>query len=198
MISHALQLARLALRFSRVERITCHEDGVRPETDSDHTVMLTLVACDLAPQWMNRGRIAEFAMVHDLPEAYTGDTNTLTIDAAGRAAKAERDRVAVLAMASQYGSFTWLGATLLAYAKQEEPEARWVHVMDKVLPKLTHALNGCAAVRRHTNFNGLRQADGEQWTRLTTEYRDDTDVSEALFLLREAMDAAEGAWGSHP
>lgn len=49
-LTEPISLAKLALRFSRVERATFHEDGVRPETDSDHTVMLGLVACQLAPQ----------------------------------------------------------------------------------------------------------------------------------------------------
>ena len=36
-LDRALVLARIALAFGRVERATFHEDGVRPETDTDHT-----------------------------------------------------------------------------------------------------------------------------------------------------------------
>jgi 5'-deoxynucleotidase YfbR-like HD superfamily hydrolase len=63
---------------------------MRPETDSDHTIMLILLAVEFAPPTLSRGRIAEFAAVHDLAEAYAGDVQTLTIDAAARAAKDEQ------------------------------------------------------------------------------------------------------------
>ena len=66
MIARATAIAQLALRFARVERVTRHEDGVRPETDTDHSIMLALVACDLAPEGLSRPRVAEFSVVHDL------------------------------------------------------------------------------------------------------------------------------------
>ena len=71
MIARATAIAQLALRFARVERVTRHEDGVRPETDTDHSIMLALVACDLAPEGLSRPRVAEFSVVHDLVEAYS-------------------------------------------------------------------------------------------------------------------------------
>ena len=39
-----MNAAALTLRFARVPRGTRHEDGLRAETDSDHTVMLTVLA----------------------------------------------------------------------------------------------------------------------------------------------------------
>jgi 5'-deoxynucleotidase YfbR-like HD superfamily hydrolase len=78
-VARALRLARISLAFGRVERATKHEDGVRPETDTDHTVMLGFVACELAPQRLRRPLVAAYSMVHDMKEVYAGDTQTLTI-----------------------------------------------------------------------------------------------------------------------
>ena len=39
-----MDAAALTLRFARVPRATRHEDGLRAETDSDHTVMLVVLA----------------------------------------------------------------------------------------------------------------------------------------------------------
>lgn len=74
-----LNLGRLALLFGRVNRITKHDDGMTLESDTDHTIMLSLLACAFASKYMpdlDIGRVAQFALVHDLVEAYAGDTAT--------------------------------------------------------------------------------------------------------------------------
>ena len=190
----ATRIAIFMLRFARVERVTYHEDGVRPETDSDHTVMLAVMACDFAPPELNRGRIAEFAIAHDLVEAYAGDAQTLTIDAAGKAAKADREHEALNRILAEFGASSWIGLTLLAYEAQVEPEARYVRVMDKVLPKLTHLFNGCRAAKRLTDLAGFRAAHQRQIREMTEQYGGAPYVSHALALLFEAMREAEAAW----
>lgn len=192
--NRAARIATLMLRFARVERVTFHEDGIRPETDSDHTVMLAVMACDFAPPELNRGRIAEFAIAHDLVEAYAGDAQTLTIDAAGKAAKADREHEALNRILAEFGASSWIGLTLLAYEAQVEPEARYVRVMDKVLPKLTHLFNGCVAAKRLTDLAGFRAAHERQIREMTEQYGGEPYVSHALALLFEAMRASEAAW----
>ena len=67
----ALSLAKLLLQFGRTNRITYHEDGVTPESDTDHTVMLGVMACAFAARYaphLNNGKIAQFAFIHDLVE----------------------------------------------------------------------------------------------------------------------------------
>lgn len=83
-----VRLADLCLQFARVNRATHHPDGVRPETNADHTVMLGVYACSLAQRindemkdphrlpYLDVGRVAQFALIHDLPEVYAGDVNT--------------------------------------------------------------------------------------------------------------------------
>lgn len=93
-----LRLADLVLAFGRVNRATRHPDGVRPESDAEHTLMLAFAALTLAdhhPEWgLDAGRLAILALVHDLPEVYVGDTNTARgLSADEAAAKARRERV---------------------------------------------------------------------------------------------------------
>lgn len=47
-LPRALDFARLALAFGRVERATLDEFGGQAESDTDHTVMLALMVADLA------------------------------------------------------------------------------------------------------------------------------------------------------
>lgn len=48
MIKKTLALGKLIYAFARIERAVIHEDGVTHESDTDHTVMLGIVACAFA------------------------------------------------------------------------------------------------------------------------------------------------------
>lgn len=142
-----VELGRLSLAFARVNRITCHEDGITPESDTDHTVMLGLIGCAFAAQHfpnLNIGLVAQYAMIHDLVEVYAGDTPTLRqLSTAGAADKATREHAAYLQIAAEFdASLPWLSNTIADYEARTTPEARYVKAMDKLLPKITHLLNG--------------------------------------------------------
>ena len=190
-LSRALRLARISLAFGRVDRATLHEDGARPETDTDHTVMLGLVACELAPTTLDRTKVAAFALVHDLVEVYAGDTQTLTITSDGMAAKRAREEVARTRLVAELGEGSWLAEILTTYEAQREPEARFVRLIDKVLPKLTHAFNGCAAAKPLTDCVGFTDAHARQLRQYREEY---PEFADALELLRASMTLAEENW----
>lgn len=147
-----VDLARLSLLFGRVDRITFHEDGKRPESDTDHTVMLGLAACALAEQYvpeLNVGLVAQFALVHDLVEAYAGDMPTLrALSADRKAEKKAREHAAYRRIADEFDEqYSWLSMMIAIYEEQAYREARFVRALDKLLPKLTHILNACTTLR---------------------------------------------------
>jgi putative hydrolases of HD superfamily len=149
--SATIALGLLTLRFGQVERITYHPDGKTPESDTDHTVMLSLIACALAertaPQ-LDLGLVAQFALIHDLVEVYAGDTPTLRIGAAERAAKHRREVEAAHRLRVEYGpTLPWLPETIERYERQDTPEARFVKALDKAMPKITHYANGARTLR---------------------------------------------------
>lgn len=144
---------RLTLAFGGVDRMTYHPDGVTPESDTDHTVMLGVIACSIAarhfPQ-LDIGVVAQYALVHDLVETYAGDTPTLRLPTAdAKAEKQARERAAYERIAGEFGNvFAWLPATIGDYEKLKAPEARFVKAVDKMMPKLTHLLNGAVTIRK--------------------------------------------------
>lgn len=148
-----LTIADLALRFGRVNRATFHPDGERPETDTDHTIMLAILACEIAsvlpaPYWLDVGLLAQLAIAHDLVEAEAGDTNTFGgLTPEGQREKEAREAAALASLRARLGD-GWTVQTIDAYERQDTPEARFLRYLDKILPKLTHTLNGCIAVRR--------------------------------------------------
>lgn len=152
MVGAVIELGRLALAFGRINRTACyHPAGDMRESDTDHTVMLGWLAAALADRWfpwLDGGLVAQFALVHDMVEVYAGDTPTLRIDAAGRAAKAERERTAARRLTAEFGkTLPWVPATVLLYEEQVEPEARFVRALDKCLPKVVHLLDGARGLR---------------------------------------------------
>ncbi len=187
-VAKVIELGEMILAFGRVDRITRHPDGEMLESDTDHTVMLGIVACSyaatLAPE-LDRGKIAQFALIHDLVEVYAGDTATFRIlteeDVQGKEA---RERAALERIRREYdGIFPWIGETLEEYESLASAEARFVKVIDKVLPKITHILNKGAVSRAlgHTN-----ESKGEflahQYHKIAESYG--ADQPEALRLLQ--------------
>lgn len=147
-LDSALRLGAYCLRFARVERQTRHECGVRPETDSDHTVMLAVLCCAFAARLepgLDIGKVAQLSIVHDLVEADAGDVDTMMPH--DPAAKERREKAALDGLASDFAELPWVAATIAEYEAQASPEARFVKVMDKAAASLTGLLNRGAALR---------------------------------------------------
>lgn len=186
MADEVVELGRLALVLGRVERITYHEDGETRESDADHTVMLGLVACQFAAEFMptlNLGIVAEYALVHDLVEVFAGDTPTLrALSPEERQAKKDREAAAQAALCHTFPG--WLAYRLVAYEAQADPEALYVWAMDKLLPKITHILNGGVTLSNALmGWHELAQRYGQQEVELgkyAAEYP-------ALMVLREEL-----------
>lgn len=140
-------VARLAAALGQVRRATQHADG-EPESDTTHTVMLALVSYAVAERsGLDPAQAVVMALVHDLPEAIAGDVVTIRpLSAEERAAKDAAEAAAVQRISNDA---PWLGRLIEAYEAQETPVARMVRVLDKVMPKLTHAWTGCSVPRSH-------------------------------------------------
>lgn len=190
-----LPIARLALDFGRVNRATWYPDGERPESDTDHTVMLGLLAlhiAGLAPGLkLKIDALSTLALVHDLAEVYAGDTNTLGgLTEAQKADKVAREAAAVERIRREIGGpIAW---ALDLYETQEAPEARFLRYLDKITPKLTQAMNGCAQVRREgRSLEWLRWRHRTQGEELRAAYPEFAEVLGPLF--DHAAEQAEAA-----
>ena len=189
-----VQIGQLALLFGRTNRATFHEDGVTPESDTDHTVMLGLIACPIALELgLHTGNVAQFVLVHDLVEAHAGDTNSFDIGPSAAQAKEEREAKALARLIEEFGADSWMLSWLLFYEAQEAPEARLVRYLDKAMPKITHMLNGCAAIQAMGKTHAdLVRAHVEQLAALNTQY---PELAETVGpLMADIMKQSEDAW----
>lgn len=203
-------LGKLALLLGEQHRATFHADGKRPETVTTHTFMLGLVVYEAARWWWaewytNPSKAAPpspkhamaLAQVHDLAEALCGDTNTLNITAADAEAKAAREAAAGEDLRDMLAPFPFTLRLLQEYEAQRTTEARMVRYLDKALPKITHLLNGCAAVKAQgITPEDLHRLHVEQFAKLAAEYPD----IHAVFgpLLQSLMYQSVAAYGEGP
>jgi len=193
-LASTIDLCKFVLAFGRIERHTCHEDGVRQETDTDHTVMLGIIACAFAEQFeptLDRGLIAQFALVHDLVEVYAGDTYSGKILQEESAAnKVEREHAALVRIKNEFDSvFPWIGKMIEKYESLDTPEARYIKVLDKALPKITNILNGGVTIKRagHT-AESLREFIDHQHEKVSGGYGADQEgACEMLRMLGNRM-----------
>ena len=189
MIERALLTARLALALGRVDRATYHEDGRRKETDTDHTVMLALLVADLAqlPTLRDRvdlGKLLAFALVHDVVEAYAGDTVSIDLTPEQRREKAAREADALSRLRNEFGPDAWIVQTIEDYERQDTIEARLVYYADKIAPKFTHAMNGGCTLRK---LGVDMDLVSEQGQRLAAKNPDLPELTELFNAARAEM-----------
>ncbi len=195
-------LADLALNLGSpmATRATAHQDGVTMETVTTHTVMLGWVACEVANAWYHDHMsvpspmaVAEMALVHDAVEAIVGDTDTLGASDLDLRIKAEREARGMMKLMDLVGHDSWLGSRIRHYERQDTPAARWVRYIDKVTPKLTHALNGCAVViARGMSLEALTAAHVAQEAKLAAMY---PEFPQVRILLYDACRLSEACYG---
>ena len=111
--------------------------------------MLTVCACALAqklyPDSLDRGLVAQFAIVHDLVEAYALDTDSFGLSSENKKAKDVREHEAFLRIEREFKSiFPWIPETIQQYELLDTKEARFVKTADKLMSKITHIYNSGA------------------------------------------------------
>ncbi len=152
-----LELGGVALDFATIKRATKLKDGVTSESDTDHTVMVGLLACALASESGDRfdiGKIAQFALVHDLVETYAGDTDTFGgLNEERKLDKEQREALAFERIQKEFdATFPWISKTIAEYESLESPEARFVKTLDKTTPKITRYFNNMAGQTSEEEF----------------------------------------------
>jgi len=129
-----LKLGSYAVQMTEVDRVPRLPSGER-ENNAEHSYMLSLIAPALAYELyphLDRGLIAQFANVHDLVEIKTGDVPTFAASAEELAQKAIREETAANELAANLDPYT--ADLLMRYEAQQETEARFVRMVDKLLP----------------------------------------------------------------
>jgi putative hydrolase of HD superfamily len=162
-----------------------HKDG-RAETVAEHSNMLAIVGPIIAEQYfphLDANLVARFATIHDLLEAYVGDTPTYNYHAVDMPAKEQREGLALQQLACDYAESPLFVGVVKQYAEQLVPEARFIRVLDKIMPLLQHFHNGGRNLRTLTTREQLLTAQSVRNEHLREQYPE----FEELIRLREEL-----------
>ncbi len=141
-IEKTLELGEFMMKFATVYRATYLNRKFDKESDADHTAMLAVMACAIAQKFhpeYDLGKVAQYALVHDLVEVYAGDTNTINFNTIDKAAKDKAEAKALEQIENKFGkTFPWIHETIRKYELLDEPESRFIKTLDKCMPGITH------------------------------------------------------------
>ena len=156
----------------------------RRETNIEHSYALAMVAWHIADRLqldLNHEKILKYALVHDMPEAYAGDT-PLFADPYVKAVQDEREAAAIRKLSSDFPKSNML-QVLTDYYDQQDDEARFVRAIDNIVALLVHITSD------KTQFvdNKISPKDIEQ---ILPKWREQTDISPEITQLTNEVLAA--------
>jgi putative hydrolase of HD superfamily len=114
----------------------------RYENDAEHGFLLATLGCAIAQQMspaLDLGKVSQYALVHDLVEAYAGDT-TIWASPEEHASKEKREEEALELIEERFGErFPWIDQTIKKYELFDEPESCFIYALDKIIPYIVMA-----------------------------------------------------------
>jgi 5'-deoxynucleotidase YfbR-like HD superfamily hydrolase len=183
-----VHLAEIAARLALEERtLVVHPTG-RPENVAEHSNMLAIVGPALAEEYypdLDAGLVARYAPVHDIVEAYVGDTPTHDISEAGLVSKEEREKQGLAKLKADFAWLPHFAQLVESYEAQKIPEARFVRVCDKLMPLLVHFVEQGKTLRAYITAEPLLQNSAERAAALRHDYPE----FETIIALREELAA---------
>lgn len=125
-------LTDLYIPLAEVRRDIPWPNGEGRENDAEHSYSLAVIGAALGERYgMNPGKIALYALMHDVPERYSGDTSIWDDD--GRKTKHQRETDASSTVTINFQETPIIATTLYSYQMQIDEEAQFVYALDKLL-----------------------------------------------------------------
>jgi putative hydrolase of HD superfamily len=133
-LARLLSFFRFTHGLHTTERVARTPGTERYANTAEHTFQIALVAWYLIDTYqlpLDRDKVLRYALAHDSPEAYAGDT--YVYDKAARVHKHEREQEARNRMRNEFPEFKGLHEALVTYEERVDPESRFVYALDKLM-----------------------------------------------------------------
>lgn len=144
-LSRLLAFTQLTHAFQRVERVVYVAGTDRQENDLEHSGQLALVAWYLADAHhlsLDRQKLFQYALAHDLVEVYAGDTFFYLEDPQAQERKHQNEERAAQQLKQTLPEHPELHTAIEHYEQRIDAEARFIYALDKILPVLNITLDG--------------------------------------------------------
>ncbi len=140
-----IKFVELLKKFQEVERVVRVPGQERWENDVEHCYQLALIAWYLVDKnnlSLNKDLVIQYALTHDLVEAYAGDTYVYSEDENEHATKKQREEDAAKRLKQEFPEFPDLHTTIGNYEKRSDKESKFVYALDKIHPVLNIYIDG--------------------------------------------------------
>jgi len=156
----------------------------RRETVIEHSYFLAAVAWHIADRLqlkLNQEKIIKYALVHDMPEAYAGDT-PLFAKAEDKNNQQQREAAAIKKLTTNLPSSN-ITTMLAHYYDQQDDESKFIRAIDNIVAALVHITSD------QTQFID-NQITAEAIDQILPKWREQTDISpEMIELTNEVLTA---------
>lgn len=134
-----LKFVELTQEFKAVRRKVLLAKEGREENDAEHSFQLALLAWYIISSKkleLDANICMRYALVHDLPETYAGDTPSEVHKkySEARSKKHEREERAMQKLMYEFPEFPDMHDLIRAYELKEDEESKFVYALDKILP----------------------------------------------------------------
>jgi putative hydrolase of HD superfamily len=155
-----LRFVELTHQFQNVERVVYAGVGKdKCENDAEHSYQTAITAWYLNDAYQlsfNTEKILKYALVHDLVEAYAGDTSIHDKDA--HIGKHEREEKALQQIIKTFPEATDIYETIKMYERLEDNESKFVYALDKLLPMINSYLdNGRSWHKNNVSYKVVQE-----------------------------------------
>jgi 5'-deoxynucleotidase YfbR-like HD superfamily hydrolase len=181
-----VHLAEIAERIANEDRTVIDHVSGRAENVAEHSNMLGIVAAAIAEEFftnLDANLVARYATIHDLVEAYVGDTATHKISEQEMVEKEALEKQGLEKLKADYKHLPKFVSLVVSYEDQKVPEARFVRVMDKCMPALVHFSTNGTALRRYFTKAEVLENSAQRAGSLRAKYPE----FERIIALREEL-----------
>lgn len=141
-LNNLIEFVNFINKFREIIRVVDIKGSDSRENDAEHSFQLGVVALYLIDKdslQLNKQKVLEYALLHDLVEIFAGDTYFL-------ADKSKEDKhaseyKAYKEILSRFPQFKTYEKRFIEYESKKNKEARFVYVLDKILPAINIYLN---------------------------------------------------------
>lgn len=185
-----IHLAEIAERIANEDRTLVDHASGRPENVAEHSNMLSIVSAAIAEEFFpdfDQNLVARYASVHDLIEAYVGDTPTHNISVQAQLNKDQLEKLGLERLKQEFVHLPKFVAFVESYEEQEVPEARFVRVMDKCMPAMMHFANNGEVLRKYITKEALTENSVRRAADLMSQYPELEPLIELRLELSAAM-----------
>lgn len=163
-LDRLISFVDLLNELNKVERTVYIRGTDRHENDVEHSYQLTMCTWYLAQKFdlgLDVNKIIKYSLVHDIVEAYAGDTSVFDkkYDQKWVDSKKDRERRALEQIGKEFTDFVEMTHFIESYEVQADREAIFVHTLDKILPVLNSYLDG----GKTWSENGVTPEFLEKW-----------------------------------